>query len=209
MYRSRGNCVMASPLTTAKGISTCSGDTITGAAGAGLDTTIFRSGFTIPPCKSSGPQMHRAPHVIERPAGHFARLLAALDQNTGQHVRVVLEFLRTFAHAVDLFEDALDQRLLAVETTDASGAASLIDPLACRVIRIKLVQVPHWTLLRIARVGATHARRIGLHRPKFRGHGVRVLAHADGIAIRLRHLAAIEPGYPGRCRQQRLRLSED
>src|SRR5580658_4904905 len=130
MYRSRGSCVIASPFTTAKGISTCSGDSTAGAAAGGLDTTIFRSGFTISPCKSSGPQMHRAPHVIECLACHLARFLAALDQDIRQHFRTLLKFLGALAHAVDFLDDAIDQRFLAVQAADAGAAAPLHHPFA-------------------------------------------------------------------------------
>src|ERR1700684_1429051 len=121
MYRSRGNCVMRSPLTTANGISTCSGDSSGGAAaGGGLDTTILRSGFTIVSrYKSLWPQMHCAPHLIERGTRCGARLLAALGQDGCDHVGIFLEFLRPLAHAGDLLDDAFDQRLLAVQAADA------------------------------------------------------------------------------------------
>src|ERR1700689_1254649 len=131
MYRSRGSWVMRSPLTMANGISTCSGDRGTGAAaGGGLDTTIFRSGFT-----------------IEGGACRGARLLPAFGQDGGDHVGIFLEFLRPLAHAGDLLDDAFDQRLLAIEAADAGGAAALIDPLPRGLVRIQLVQIPHRALL--------------------------------------------------------------
>src|ERR1700728_2399484 len=140
MYRSRGSCVTGSPLTTANGISTCSGETCAGVARSGLDTTILRSGFTnssLPsshrragsPYRSLRSQMHGAAHLIERVARRGARLLPTFDQDLPHPLGIFLEFLRALAHAGDLLDDALDQRLLALETADARGTAAVIHPL--------------------------------------------------------------------------------
>src|SRR3984957_15878492 len=106
MYRSRGNCVMGSPLTTAKGISTCSGAS-SGAGGGGLDTTILRSGFIIVP-NSLSLKVHRTPNLIERGARDLPCLLAALMNQIRHELGDFLELLRALAHALDLFDDALD-----------------------------------------------------------------------------------------------------
>src|SRR5579871_3743753 len=126
MYRSRGIAVMGSPLTTAKGISTCSGMGSAGGGGAagGLETTILRSGFiTSPPLVTSGgslrPQMHRATHLIERLARRLTRLLGTFGQQIVHDLGIILVFLAALAHAADLLDDALDQRLFAIQTTDA------------------------------------------------------------------------------------------
>src|SRR3984885_6471880 len=211
MYRSRGSWVMRSPLTMANGISTCSGDRGTGAAaGGGLDTTIFRSGFTIVGAyKSLRPQMHRATHLIEGGACRGARLLPAFGQDGGDHVGIFLEFLRPLAHAGDLLDDAFDQRLLAIEAADAGGAAALIDPLPRGLVRIQLVQIPHRALLRVARIGTSHPRRIGLHGLELGGDRIRLLAQQDRVAIGLGHLAAVQARHLGAGRQQHLRLGQD
>src|SRR6266436_5251932 len=166
MYRSRGSCEIGSPFTTANGISACCGGAGAAAGGGGgglLETTIFRSGLCfmgVPaPGPSVGAQMHGAPHFVERLARDLARLVGALGDDAAHQLRVVLELLGAPAHAADLLDDPVDQRLLAVQATDAGAAATLVHPLAGGLVGVDLVQVPHRTLLRVARVGAPRAAR--------------------------------------------------
>ena len=74
---------------------------------------------------------------------------------------------------------------------------------------IDLVQVEHRAFVRIARIGAAHARRIGLHLLELLRDFVRVFAQPDGVAVGLGHLAAVEPGHLRRRGQQHLRLGQD
>src|SRR5215469_5875265 len=185
MYRSRGSCEIGSPFTTANGISTCSGGSSgNGAGGAAgvLLTTIFSSGrgFMIPSVRT---QMHAATDVVERLTCRFARLVGALGDDVAHQLGVVLELLGAAAHAVDLFDDLVDEGLVALEAADPGGAASLPHPLACALVGIDLVQVPHRALLRVARIVAPDARRIGLHGAQLLRHALRILAQPDGVAI--------------------------
>ena len=77
------------------------------------------------------------------------------------------------------------------------------------LVRIDLVQPPHRAFLRIAGIGAPHARRIGLHRADLLRHRRRLLAQQDRVAVRLRHLLAVEARHARRFGQQRLRLGQD
>src|SRR5262249_46554434 len=169
MYRSRGSCEMGSPFTTANGISTCSGggsgDDAGGAGGAAagvLLTTIFSSGrgFMTPSVRT---QVHAATDIVERLTRRFARLVGALGDDVAHQLRIVLELLGAAAHPVDLFHHLVDERLFALEAADPGGTASVNHPLARALVGIDLVQVPHRALLRIARIVAPYARRIGLH----------------------------------------------
>ena len=71
------------------------------------------------------------------------------------------------------------------------------------------MQIPHRAFLRIARIGATRARRIGLHGAQLLRDGLRILAQPDGVAVGLGHLAAVEARHLGRRGQQHLRLGQD
>ena len=75
--------------------------------------------------------------------------------------------------------------------------------------RVDLVQVPDRAFVRIARVRAPHARRVGLHGLELLRDLARIFAQADGVAVGLRHLAAVEARHLRRRRQQRLRLGQD
>src|SRR6266480_2975844 len=214
MYRSRGSCEIGSPFTTANGISTCCGGAC-GVAGCGgvLETTIFRSGLCfigVPaPAPSVGAQMHGAAHFVERLARDLARLVGALGDDSAHQLRVVLELLGTPAHAADFLHDPVDHRLLAFQAADAGAAATLVHPPAGALVGIDLVQVPHRTLLRVARIGAPHARRIGLHGTQLLHDLLGLLAQPDGVAVGLRHLAPIEPRDLRRRGEQHLRLRQD
>src|SRR5215831_11697073 len=126
MYRSRGSSEIGSPFTTANGISTCSGGG-SGAGGTGGTPGTIRSsgrGFT-GTMLSARAQMHGAAHVIERRARRLARLVGSLGDDVTYQLGVVLELLGAAAHAVHFLDDALDERLLAIEAADAGAAAAL------------------------------------------------------------------------------------
>src|SRR5205823_5883032 len=76
------------------------------------------------PAPSVGAQMHGAPHFVECLARDLARLVGALGDDAAHQLRVVLELLGAPAHAADLLHDPVDQRLLAVQATDAGAAVS-------------------------------------------------------------------------------------
>src|SRR5947207_2759738 len=219
MYRSRGSCEIGSPFTTANGISTCCGGGSaaggggSAAGGGALVTTIFSCGLCfmrVPaPAPSVGAQMHGAPHFVERLARDLARLVGALGDDAAHQLRVVLELLGAPAHAADLLHDLVDQRLLAVQATDAGAAATLVHPLARGLVAVDLVQVPHRTLFRVARVGAPHACRIGLHGTQLLHDLIGLLAQSDGVAVGLGHLASVEPRDLRRRGEHRLRLGQD
>src|SRR5580704_6369504 len=208
MYRSRGSCETGSPLTTAKGISTCSGcGSVVSATGAGLETTIFRSGRCF--MRSVRAQVHGAAHLIEGLARDLARLVGALGDDVAHQLRVVLEFLGALSHAADLLHHLIDEGLLALKAADTGAAAARRRPLARGLIGIDLVQVPNRALVRVTRIGAPHARRVGLHGAQLLHHLIGLLAQTDGVAVGLGHLAPVEPRDLRRLRQQHLRLGQD
>ncbi len=80
---------------------------------------------------------------------------------------------------------------------------------ACVSAEENLVQIEDRADIGIAGIAATNARRIG-------DHGLQLLANhrlrigqQDGVAVALRHLAAIRAGQLWRGRQQRLRLRKN
>ncbi len=85
----------------------------------------------------------------------------------------------------------------------------MVHPAPDFLARVELVEVPYGTLLRVARVGTTHPRRVGLHGLELGRHRVRVLTQADRIAVRLRHLASVETRDPGRGGQQHVGFRQD
>src|SRR5258706_2399977 len=196
IYRSRGICVTGSPLTMAKGISPCSGSAGRGCAGGGLETTTLRSGFIAVILFRA--QVHRPAHIVQGMPRRFARLLGTLGQQVLPQIRVVLVVPGALAHARHFGHHLFDQRLLALQATDARTAAARARPAAGGLVGVDTVQIEHRADLRIARIGAPHARRIGLHGLEFAHHAVGFLAQPDGVAIGLRHLASIESRYPGR-----------
>src|SRR5260370_29634225 len=69
--------------------------------------------------------------------------------------------------------------------------------------------VIHRTHVRISRIAAPLARRIGDHDFGLGANVGVALAEHDGIAVALRHLPPIEPRDPRRLRQDRLRLNQN
>src|SRR5579871_4642720 len=125
--------------------------------------------------------MHGATHFVERLASGLAGLVGTFGDDTAHELRAVLELLSTFAHSGDLLDDLVDDRLLAFQAADARAAAAFARPAARAVVGIDLVQVPYRTLVRIAGVGAPHARRIGHHRAQLLRHRLGLLPQPDRI----------------------------
>src|SRR5688572_2190049 len=70
------------------------------------------------------------------------------------------------------------------------------------------MELPYRTFRGIARIRALYARRISRHGADLLGNGIRVLAQADGVVVRLRHLLPVETGHFRRFGEQRLRLGQ-
>src|SRR5690606_10841473 len=115
--------------------------------------------------------------------------LAAFRDDAAYEVAILLELLGALANRSDLRDDHVREALLAIEAADARRAAPFLHPRLSVGIRIDFVKVPHRTFFRIARVRATNARRIRLHRPEFLRHGIGILSKPDRVAVRLGHLA--------------------
>src|SRR5688572_6184479 len=109
---------MGSPCTSAKGISTCSGEfdacspASASASALSLSTTTRRSGLVALGVMSVHSQVHGVAHVVERGAGSDARLFGAFRDDVAHEFGVLLEFLRALADAADLLDHLLDERLL-------------------------------------------------------------------------------------------------
>src|SRR5712675_1676186 len=97
-----------------------------GGAGGGLETTTLRSGFiaVILFCA----QVHRPAHIVQGMPRRFARLLRALGQQILHQIGVVLVVPGALAHARHLGHHLFDQRLLALQATDARTAAARARP---------------------------------------------------------------------------------
>src|SRR5688500_9300009 len=211
---------MASPLTMANGISTCRGwsaasDPVASEPGLSdeLSTTRCRSGFAaflaIRGQSSIHTQVHGAAHIIERRSSGLTRLFRAFGDDVAHGIRILLEFNRPLADSADFLDHLVDERLLAFEAADTGGPAPDGGPGACLLARIDLVQIEHRALLGFARIGTAHPRRIRLHLLELFHDFVGVLAQADRVAVRLRHLAAVEPRHLRRRREQHLWLGQD
>src|SRR3569833_2734050 len=186
MYRSRGSWVSGSQLTTANGISTCSGAASTGGgSGGALETTIFSSGFALVAMCSVGPQMHCVPHLVECLSRGLAGLVGALGHDSPHELGIFLEFLGAAAHSSNFLHHFVDDFLLAIEAADTRRATAFVHPAPGGLIGIDFVQVPHRALLRIARIGTPYARRVSDHCPHFLYDAVRILAQSDRVAVGL------------------------
>ena len=63
-----------------------------------------------------------------------------------------------------------------------------------RLVGVDLVELPDRAALRVARVAAAHARRVGRHAADLCVDLGRLLAHRDRVAVALAHLRAVEAG---------------
>ncbi len=71
------------------------------------------------------------------------------------------------------------------------------------------MKIPDRTFIGIAGIGAACTRRIRLHGLELLRDRVGILAQADGVAVGLRHLAAVESRHFRRRRQQHVGLDQD
>ena len=96
----------------------------------------------------------------------------------------------------------------AFDASDTRRTAALVD-LGQRFRRGEdLVQVAHRALVGIAGIVAADARRIGDHGLQLLANHRLGIAQQDGVAVALRHLAAIGAGQLGRGREQDLGLGQ-
>ena len=135
---------------------------------------------------------HRVAHLAHRLARDGACPLGADLDDPVHALRVREVLLGALAPRCLLANDRLDHRLLAVEAADRRAGAAGDDPGLGLLVRVHLVQLPHRALLGIARVGAPHARRVGLHVADLARDLGRLLAHRDRVAVALAHLRAVE-----------------
>src|SRR5690606_21859013 len=108
-------------------------------------------------------EAHGLAHVTHGFLRHLARTLAAVGDDAAHQRRVVEVGLGALVQFFLLPEDGLQQRLLALEATDAGAATAFLHPVERALIRIDRMQLPHRAALGLARVGAAHARGVGLH----------------------------------------------
>ncbi len=71
------------------------------------------------------------------------------------------------------------------------------------------MQLPYRTFVRIARIGAADARRIGGHGADLLADLGFVFAQADGVAVGLGHLLPVQPRHAGGRCEHGLRLGQD
>ena len=102
-----------------------------------------------------------------------------------------------------------DEVLLAVDAAPGRRAALGVDLGDLLLRRVEEVEREEVAGLRVARVGAPRAPRVGDHRHDLRPHLLRRVRERDRVAVALRHLPAVEPGDLRRRREEGLRLGED
>ena len=71
------------------------------------------------------------------------------------------------------------------------------------------MQRPHRTTPGLTRVGAAHARRIGLHGADLVGDRVGLLAQAEGVGAGVGHLLPVQPGHARGVGEHGLGLDQD
>src|SRR5580698_8801585 len=97
----------------------------------------------------------------------------------------------------------------ALNAADAGAAAALVDP-GQRLRRGEdLVQVAYRALVRIAGISAADARRVSDHGLEFLADLGLGIGEQNGVAVALRHLAAIGTGELGRGREQHFGLGQN
>jgi hypothetical protein len=103
----------------------------------------------------------------------------------------------------------IDYRLFALDAAYAGTAASLLYPLPGVRAGVHQMQLPHRAFVRIAHIGAAHARGVSWHGADFFADAGRVFAQADGVVVRLGHLLPIQSGHLGSRGEHGLRLGQD
>src|SRR5512145_54925 len=175
MYRSCGISIIGSPWTCATGLAGC----VWSCTSVSLMVSVVA-------------QPHRLAHVAHGLGGQLACLLATVGDDVLHQARVVEVHLCAFAHRLLFFQHRCDDGLFAFDAADARAAATLLHPLFGFFAGIYLMQLPHRTLVRVARIGAADACRVGGHGADLPGHLGLVLAQADGVAVGLGHLVAVQ-----------------
>src|SRR5439155_1620561 len=79
----------------------------------------------------------------------LAGALATVGDDVAHERRIVEILLRAFVDRLLLADDRVDHRLLALETADACGRASLDDPILRLLAGVNLVQRPDRTFFRV------------------------------------------------------------
>jgi competence protein ComEC len=142
-------------------------------------------------------------------AGAFLGHGIALGQDIPDQVRVLVECL---APGPDRFQEGghgFHEQLLAVPAAPGGLAAALADLRQPGRIGQQLVIGIEVALLGIARVLAARPLGAGEHAHDLFLHGPRFLGQADGIAVALAHLAAVQARQLGIRRKQGLGLGEE
>src|ERR1035437_3416791 len=85
----------------------------------GVSFIVFRSGQA-----STVIQPHRPAHVAHRFLRQLAGFLVTVGDDVTNELRVVEIGLGTLAHRCLLAQDAIDHRLLALQTTDTGAATT-------------------------------------------------------------------------------------
>ena len=152
---------------------------------------------------------HGGAHILHGGVGYLAGGRRSCLQNIPGEARIVLVFFAALLHRLQHLDQCIGSPALALDAADARGSATLID-LGHGFFRAEdLVQIADRAHVGIAGIAAAHARRVGHHRLELLpDHGLRI-GEQDGVAVGLRHLAAVGAGKLRRGSQQRLWFGKD
>src|SRR5580700_1795640 len=140
---------------------------------------------------------------------NFARTLTASLKNIPCQPRILLEFLAPLLHRTQQLHQRIRRPALALNAPNARRAAAGVHFRHRGAVAEDLVQIAHRTHIRIPRIRPPHSRRVRDHRLQFLPHHRLRISQQDGVAIRLRHLAAVRARQLRRPRQQDLWLRKD
>src|SRR2546430_11663206 len=104
-------------------------------------------------------QVHRRPDLLHRSARHRPCAATPLVQDLHDPIRFLHELLASRADLLERRQHVLEQHVLAVQTSDARGAAAVGHELQVHLRREDLVQVEDGADIRVAGIRAPLADR--------------------------------------------------
>src|SRR5216683_1141939 len=156
------------------------------------------------------PPKHCFANALHRALGHFSRLIRTVVENLQHALRILLPLHPSLADRRNPLDQIRRHRVFAFDAANPRGRASLAHPFqpARLFRREQFMPVIHRTNIRVSRIGTALPCRVRYHHFRFRANVRVAFAQRDRIPITLRHLPPVQPRYPRRLRQHRLRLRE-
>src|SRR6266404_9717639 len=138
----------------------------------------------------------------------YAGAFLALVDQLQDAARILLVLDAALADGRDPFDQIVSHGRFALNAANSRATATLRRPLQRLRRREQFMPVVDRTHVRISRIGTPLARGVGDHDFGLGANVGVAFAQRDGVAVTLRHLAAVKTGYARRLRQHRLRFTE-